>query len=294
VIRMRWKRTASLTLSQTTHSGSSLIAAEDGTSRLPRSPRHHQPKVTRRWPPARAARLQLVWGGFRRAAKTKSGGRASCPPAVFWQRLALDAVFCGGLIRGRGAHLRIRHRLAPLPLAAPRDAALAAPPASISPIAESRASPPLRRRHRAASGAAASGRRKASCQPQRRHPCRRASAALVAAGFEIAARGGGFVSPPGLAGLRSRGGGSQGLILSPVRRVPRPLLLRSARLQAPVAPSSVFSGAAGSRLRHGIRPLLAAASCRRRAGVRPLRPNRQVAGFSLPKKRVSPLIFPKN
>jgi len=49
----------------------------------------------------------------------------------------------------------------------------------------------------------------------------------------MVARGGGFVSRPRLAGLRSRGGGSQGLILSPVRRVPRPLQLRSAGPQAP-------------------------------------------------------------
>lgn len=91
----------------------------------------------------------------------------------------------------------------------------------------------------------------------------------MAAVFGMGAHGGGFVSRRGLAALRSRGGGSQGLILSPVRRVPRPLPLRSARLQAPVAPSSVFSGAAGYRLRHGILPLLAAASCRRGAGRRP-------------------------
>ena len=38
---MKWKRTASLTLSQTTPSGSSLIGAEIGTSRLPNSPRYH-------------------------------------------------------------------------------------------------------------------------------------------------------------------------------------------------------------------------------------------------------------
>ena len=47
------------------------------------------------------------------------------------------------------------------------------------------------------------------------------------------ARGGGFVSRRVVAGLRSRGGGSLGLILSPVRRVPRPLPLRSAGPQAP-------------------------------------------------------------
>jgi hypothetical protein len=49
----------------------------------------------------------------------------------------------------------------------------------------------------------------------------------------MVARGGGFVSQRGLAGLRSRGGGSQGLILSPDRRVPRPLPGRSAGPQAP-------------------------------------------------------------
>lgn len=49
----------------------------------------------------------------------------------------------------------------------------------------------------------------------------------------MAACGGGFVSRPGLAGLRSRGGGSQGLILSPDRRVPRPLPGPSAGPQAP-------------------------------------------------------------
>ena len=70
------------------------------------------------------------------------------------------------------------------------------------------------------------------------------------------ARGGGFVSRRGLVALRSRGGGSQGLILSPVRRVPRALPLRSAGPQAPVS-------APERSLRHGIPPLSAAASCRR-------------------------------
>jgi len=63
--------------------------------------------------------------------------------------------------------------------------------------------------------------------------CRRAPAALEAALGEMEARGGGFVSRPGFEGHRSRGGGSQGLILSPDRRVPRPLPGRSARPQAP-------------------------------------------------------------
>jgi hypothetical protein len=49
----------------------------------------------------------------------------------------------------------------------------------------------------------------------------------MAAVIEMVARGGGFVSRARLAGLRSRGSGSQGLILSPVRRVPRPLLEES-------------------------------------------------------------------
>jgi len=40
MIRMSWKRTASLTRSQTTHSGSSLFGAENGTSRLRDSPKH--------------------------------------------------------------------------------------------------------------------------------------------------------------------------------------------------------------------------------------------------------------
>jgi hypothetical protein len=76
------------------------------------------------------------------------------------------------------------------------------------------------------------------------------------------ARGGGFVSRPGFAGLRSRGGGSQGLFLSPDRRVPRPLPGRSAGPQASQASSSVISGAAGPRPQGGFLPVEAAASCR--------------------------------
>jgi len=49
-------------------------------------------------------------GGFHCDAEDKSEGRASCPPAVLSQRLTLDAVLCGGLIREKGARLRIRHR----------------------------------------------------------------------------------------------------------------------------------------------------------------------------------------
>ena len=63
--------------------------------------------------------------------------------------------------------------------------------------------------------------------------CRRAPAAPETALGEMVAHGGGFVSRPGLAGLRSRGGGSQGLILSPDRRVPRPLPGRSTEPKAP-------------------------------------------------------------
>jgi len=129
--------------------------------------------------------------------------------------------------------------------------------------AESRASPPLKGRIVRLKEAAASGRQKASCQPHRRHPCRRAPAAVKAASMKMEARGGGFALRSWRAEHRSRGGGSQGLILSPVRRVPRPLPLRSARPQARRSTSSVLSGAAGSRLRHGILPISAAASCRR-------------------------------
>jgi len=86
----------------------------------------------RLWPPARAARLRLRMG-LRRAAKTTKRRSGILPSRCSGQRLALDADLCGGLIRGKGARLRIQHRLAPLPLAAPRDAAFAAPPASPSP-----------------------------------------------------------------------------------------------------------------------------------------------------------------
>jgi len=81
--------------------------------------------------------------------------------------------------------------------------------------------------------------------------------------MKIEARGGGFASRSWRAEHRCLGGGSQGLILSPGRRVPRPLPWRSARPQARRSTLSVLSGAAGSRLRHGILPLSAAASCRR-------------------------------
>ncbi len=114
------------------------------------------------------------------------------------QRLALDAGLCGGLIRGRGLVSASGIDSPPSP-----ECGIEGLPAAEGP-------------HRAASGAAASGRQKASSQPRRRHPCRPASAALVAAVFE----------------METRGGGSQGRILSPVRRVPRPLPLRSATLQA--------------------------------------------------------------
>ncbi len=186
-----------------------------------------------RWPPARAARLQLVVGGFRRAAKTTKRRSGILPSRCSEQRLALDAGLCGGLIRGKGARLRIRHRLAPLPLAAPRDAAFAAPPASPSPKCGIEGLPAAEGPHRAARG---SGRKR---PPEGVLPalaaasCRRAPAAPEAALGEMVARGGGFVSRPGLAGLRSRGGGSQGLILSPDRRVPRPLPGRSTGPEAP-------------------------------------------------------------
>ena len=51
----------------------------------------------------------------------------------------------------------------------------------------------------------------------------------------------------------------------------------------PVATSSVFSGAAGSRLRHGILQLLAAASCRRSAGAPPSARSAETPTFPHPK-----------
>jgi hypothetical protein len=83
---------------------------------------------------------------FDRECEPQTAGQPPGPLVFHSQRLALDADLCGGLISGKGARLRIRHRLAPLPLAAPRGAAFAAPPDSPSPIAESRASPPLKGR----------------------------------------------------------------------------------------------------------------------------------------------------
>ena len=148
--------------------------------------------------------------------------------------------------------------------------------------AETRASPPLKGRIVRLAEAAASGRQKASCQPHRRHPCRRASAALGGASIEMEARGGGFVSRSWRAAHRSRGGGSQGLILSPVRRVPRPLPLGSARLQVRRSTSSVLSGAAGSRLRHGLLPISAAASCRRVGSSAIVETSRQSAAWLVP------------
>lgn len=78
--------------------------------------------------------------------ETRCRGRAGCRAGGFHsQRLALDAVLCGGLIREKGARLRIRHRLAPLSLAGPREAASPRPRLPSPLDAESRASPPLRR-----------------------------------------------------------------------------------------------------------------------------------------------------
>ena len=78
----------------------------------------------------RESSLPRLDSSYPRDAKRRSG---MLPSRCSEQRLALDAGLCGGLIMGKGARLRIRHRLAPLPLAAPRDAAFAAPPASPSP-----------------------------------------------------------------------------------------------------------------------------------------------------------------
>jgi len=144
----------------------------------------------------------------------KSGILPSCRSE---QRLALDAGLCGGLIRGKGARLRIRHRLAPLPLAAPRGAACAAPPASPSPECGIEGIPAAEGPHRAARG---SGRKR---PPEGFLP------ALAAASYRRAP-----AAPEAALGeMVARGGGSQGLILSPDRRVPRPLPGRSAGPQPP-------------------------------------------------------------
>jgi len=130
------------------------------------------------WPPVRAARLQRAGIGFRRAAKTARRRSGILPSRSTEQRLALDAVLCGGLIRVKGARLRIRHRLAPLPLAAPRDAAFAAPPASPSPKCGIESIPAAGGRIVRLIEPSVPAGVKASCQLHPRHPCRGAVAAL--------------------------------------------------------------------------------------------------------------------
>ena len=130
--------------------------------------------------------------------------------------------------------------------------------------------------------AAASGRQKASCRLSRRASCRRAPAAPEAGLGEMVARGGGFVSRPGLPGLRSRGSGSRGSSSAPIAacrvrsrgdQLGRSLL---------AATSSVFSGAAGGRLRGGFLPVSAAASCRRGRRALDLHLAQGVADYFLP------------
>ena len=165
------------------------------------------------------------------------------PACCTEQRLALDAGLCGGLIRGKGARLRIRHRLAPLPLAAPRDAACAAPPASPSPECGIEGIPAADGRIVRLEEAAASGRQKASCQPHRRHPCRRATAALVASSIEMAVRDGGSSSRVGLAGHGSRR-------LRPSRgqdRPPSTSLVRTRPLPARFPPGQAHNRSSTSR-----------------------------------------------
>jgi hypothetical protein len=180
------------------------------------------------------------------------------------QRLALDAVLCGGLIRGKGARLRIRHRLAPLPLAAPRDAAFAAPPASPSPkcgisgihAADSRIVRLIEPSVPACS--------KASCQLHPRHPCRGAVAA-----FEINARCDRGqrrrlsrrhvlrqVSAPAAAALR--GSSSAPLAACRVRSV----VAMAALVPRSQRPASLRSGRGRPRAWHPA-ICMAAASCRR-------------------------------
>lgn len=176
--------------------------------------------------PARWGRLPPC----RKDNKARSGILASrCSE----QRLALEAGLCGGLIRGKWARFRIRHRLAPLPLAAP--AVRHSPHPSLPPplSAVSRGICAAEGPHRAARGSGRKRPLEGLLPAFAAASCRRAPAASEAALGEMVARGGGFVSRTGLAGLRSRGGCSQGLSLSPDRRVPRPLPGRSAGAQAP-------------------------------------------------------------
>ena len=147
--------------------------------------------------PARAGRLPS------RRRRQKSGGPASCRPAVFHsQRLALDAVLCGGLIRERGARLRIRHRLArPLPRRPPR-CGCAAPPAPLSPGCGIEGIPAAAKLRPAAF--AAERGRAASCRWRSR---RRPPAARHPAGCRAAAscRRGRPVAPPRRGSASGRG-----------------------------------------------------------------------------------------
>lgn len=91
--------------------------------------------------------------------------------------------------------------------------------------------------------AAASGRQKASCQPHRRHPCRRATAALVASSIEMAVRDGGSSSRVGLAGHGSRR-------LRPSRgqdRPPSTSLVRTRPLPARFPPGQAHNRSSTSR-----------------------------------------------
>lgn len=178
-------------------------------------------------------------------------------------------VSAGGSSGGRGLVSASGIDSPPLPLAAPRGAAFAAPPASPSPEAESRASPPLKGRivrlaerpQAAARGHPASligGIHAAEPPPPLWPPCSRWRPAAAAS-----CRGASWQrSAPAAAALR----GSSSAPFAACRVRSR---CDQQGSKPPVAISSVFSGAAGSRLRHGILPLSAAASCRRGTALLP-------------------------
>jgi hypothetical protein len=142
--------------------------------------------------------------------------------------------------------------------------------------AESRASPPLKGRIVRLEEAAVSGRQKASCLPHRRHPCRRASAAL-----------GGCLDRDGGPRRRLRAAILASGTPLPRRRLPgahpQPRSPRAA--SAPVAPSRAASPRKRLRAFPAEQPVpgCGMASCRCR-----LRPRAAAARRSFPRSACAP------
>jgi hypothetical protein len=123
----------------------------------------------------------------------------------------------------------------------PRGGTRASPPLWAAGAASGAADPAAARRHPAGFHG---GLHAAEPPPPLRLPCSSLRPAAVAPS-----------RTPGERGSAPAAAAPKGLILSPIRRVPRPLALRSARPRARRSTSGVLSGAAGPRLRHGILPL---------------------------------------